>query len=493
MHYLRQHKAKVDGDGRGRDHHRSMRPTVLNPSSLCKLSFFLLLGFSSCAQGAKIWESPVSGAWGDGTNWSGGVPPDSTSAVWITNANTKTVTIDATTPATNLTISSLDLGADSGSTNLLWLNDAGTNNPLLPLNAFSITNGGALTMSNSALTIDPSVLFVHIDGTMTVNSGLVTFGDVAPADTSNIPTTTKVGNNLSGTLIVGGGALSAGELKVGADAPGSLGVMNMNGGTFDISSMMTLGHDVGTTGIVSVLGGQVTVTNDELRVGNMGTGLMTVSNATLWLADLAVGHDAGSAGTLTLQPGALVLVSSNLSIARLNGSTGTLTLNGGNLQTDNLLLTNSTGRLVFNGGMLTTSQTIAANGAPFVVGDGVSPAVLYLNGGIHSFANGLVISTNATLSGCGTIVGALTNHGTVATNCIGSLQPSIIAFAKEASVSTVWFTTLTGRTYTLLFATNLAGANWIPIPPSSNGSGGVMNLNDSAAASPTRFYRILVQ
>ena len=490
MYYLRQHKAKVDGDGRGRGHHR---PTALNSSSLCKLSFFLLLGFSPCAQGAKDWESPVSGAWGVGTNWSGGVPPDSTSAVWITNANTKTVTIDATTPATNLTISSLDLGADSGSTNLLWLNDAGTNNPLLPLNAFSITNGGALTMSNSALAIDPSVLFVHIDGTMTVNSGLVTFGDVAPADASNTPTTTKVGSGPSGTLVVSGGAVSAGELKVGCDASSALGFMNMSGGTFDISSMMTLGHDVGTTGIVSVLGGQVTVTNDELRVGNMGTGQMTVSNATLWLADLAVGHDAGAAGTLTLQPGALVLVSSNLSIARLNGSTGTLTLNGGNLQTHNLLLTNTTGQLVFNGGMLTTSQTVAANGAPFIVGDGVSPAVLHLNGGIHSFANGLVISPNATLSGCGTIVGALTNHGTIATNCNVLLQPSITSIKKVGSVGSVWFTTLTGHTYTLLFATNLSGANWTPIPPPSNGLGGVMMLNDPAATSPDRFYRILMQ
>jgi T5SS/PEP-CTERM-associated repeat protein len=435
----------------------------------------------------------VSGAWGDGANWSGALPPDSTSAVEITNNSTKTVTIDATTPATTLTVSGLLVAAPAGSTNLLWLNGAGTNNPLLALNGFAITNGGALRMSNSGLSIDPSLLFIHIDGTMTVNGGLVTFGDVAPADTNNTPTTTKVGSGPSGTLVISGGALSAGELKVGCDTSNAFGFMNMSGGTFDISSMMTLGHDAGTTGIVSVVGGQLIVTNDDLRVGNLGTGQMTVSNATLWLTNLDIGHDAGSAGTVTLQTGALVLISDSLSLALLNGSTGTLTLNGGNLQTDNLVLTNTSARLVFNGGMLTTSHTTASNGAPFIVGDGVSPAVLYLNGGIHSFANGLVISPNATLSGCGTIVGALTNHGTIATNCNASLQPSITSVQKVGSVGTVWFTTLTGHTYTLMFATNLSGANWTPILPPANGSGGMMMLNDPAATSPGRFYRISVQ
>ncbi len=560
-------------------------------------SFFVLFalslpGFPPTTEGAKIWESPVSGAWGDATNWSGSLAPDSTSAVWITNANSKTVTIDATTPANNLTISSLVVGADPGSTNLLWLNNVGTNNPLVTFNAFSITNGGALLMTNSAISIDPSILFVHIDGAMTVDDGLVTFGNITRAATTNTPTVTKVGDgtNGTGTLVVNGGSVLAGELKVGADVPNAFGLMNMFGGTFEISSMMTLGHDAGTTGMVSVVGGLLIATNDESRVGNGGVGQLTVSNATLVLTNVAVGHDSSSAGILSLQSGAVVL-SSGCSIARLNGSTGAVfvaggqlstpghqiyvghegdgqmtlsngtvlagdflvaaatntgsgsflmlggnlglsrsfviggavagqaalangilsvtsspagtafttvpngsfTLSGGTLQTDNLLLTNSTGQLIFHGGTLATSQTLVANGSPFIVGDGVTPAVLHLNGGTHTFANGLVISTNATLSGCGTIVGPVTNYGTIATNCNTLLQPTITAISKAATASAVSFTTIAGHTYTLLFSTNLVGTNWTSIPPSSNSAGGVMRLNDLAATNAARFYRILVQ
>ena len=559
---------------------------------LCRLlPALVLLGSPLETHAAKVWQSLVSGSWADATNWSGSLAPDSTSAVLITNVNSKTVTIDASTPAANLTIASLLLSAPPGSTNLLWLNSAGTNNPLLMFNGFSLTNGGALSMTDSAVAVDPSVLFVHIDGSMTVDSGLVTFGDVAPADTNNTPTTTKIGDgpNLTGTLVINGGTLQAGELKVGADVPGAQGLMNMSGGAFYISSMMTVGHDLQTTGFVAVTGGLLTATNEELRVGNLGFGQLTVSNATLLLTNLAMGHDAGSIGFLNLQAGGLITLSSSLSIARLNGSTGsvamaggqldvpghlyvghegdgqmtlsngtvstrdllvaaatntgsgsltilggnlnisnsfviggpapapatasleggsfavsstpvgsafttvpngTLLLLGGSLQTDNLLLTNNTGQFVFHSGTLSTAHTLVNNGAPFVVGDGLSPAVLYLNGGTHTFANGLVISTNATLEGCGTIVGALTNYGTIATNCNGLAQPLITAISSAGLARTVSFTTIAGHTYTLQFVTNLTSTNWSPIPPSSNSSGGLMILDDPSPTNRSRFYRI---
>jgi hypothetical protein len=70
------------------------------------------------------------------------------------------------------------------------------------------------------------------------------------------------------------------------------------------------------------------------------------------------------------------------------------------------------------------------------VGDGVRAATLELLGGTHLFANGLVISSNATLTGCGAVVGTITSFGTVATNCGSSVtSPSITQQPQSVTVS----------------------------------------------------------
>src|SRR5207253_11094643 len=105
---------------------------------------------------------------------------------------------------------------------------------------------------------------------------------------------------------------------------------------------------------------------------------------------------------------------------------GTMTFNGGTLAADNLFLTNSAGRLIFNGGILLSRGTTVSNAMPFIVGDGTNAATFQLLGGTHYFANRLTISSNAVLSGCGTIIGPIINHGTIATNCgVVSGPPSI--------------------------------------------------------------------
>src|SRR6266404_4655291 len=91
------------------------------------LIYGLLLAAGDNARAQKRWTSPTSGFWADTNNWSGNSAPIDTSTVLITNANTKTITIDAASPATNLTIASLKIYAPAGSTNLLLLSNAGTN------------------------------------------------------------------------------------------------------------------------------------------------------------------------------------------------------------------------------------------------------------------------------------------------------------------------------------------------------------------------------
>jgi MoxR-like ATPase len=59
------------------------------------------------------------------------------------------------------------------------------------------------------------------------------------------------------------------------------------------------------------------------------------------------------------------------------------------------------------GGTLCVGNLTVNNGAPFVVGDGVNPAALELRGRA-AFANEIVVSPNATLTGCASLAGGVT-------------------------------------------------------------------------------------
>src|SRR5260370_33278018 len=138
------------------------------------------------------------------------------------------------------------------------------------------------------------------------------------------------------------------------------GTFNMNGGNLNLLTNLLVGGASLSTGQASVTGGTVTVTNPA------GTAMVSVPN-------------------------------------------GGLTLSGGSLTADNLFLTNATGQFIFNGGTLNSQNATVGNGSPVVVGDGVTPATLHLNGGTLLFTTGLIISSKATLNGCGTCIGSIHN------------------------------------------------------------------------------------
>src|SRR5262249_10517705 len=157
----------------------------------------------------KIWLSSFSGLWDDTNNWSSHVLPDGTSTVMITNNLTKAVSIDSTVSAANLTIAGLNVYASTGSINTLLVNNGDTNNPLFVFNSVRVDTGGVVEVTNSALAVDIGPKFIHVNGELKVDSGIVILGDST--------STTKVANASSGTLTIKSGAVSAGVLKIGAD------------------------------------------------------------------------------------------------------------------------------------------------------------------------------------------------------------------------------------------------------------------------------------
>src|SRR5260370_23664213 len=163
----------------------------------CLLGYFVLAsGFTASAE--KAWKSPDSGFWADGTNWSGNLPPDITAFIQITNANTKTVTIDAATPASTLTLQMLTISAPPGATNTLLLSDAGINNPLVFQTGLQLADGAASRITTSALVVEIPFFHTDLDGSLTLDSGLLTFSDN--------PSTARGGRATSGSLLLNGRA-----------------------------------------------------------------------------------------------------------------------------------------------------------------------------------------------------------------------------------------------------------------------------------------------
>jgi hypothetical protein len=136
-------------------------------------------------------------------------------------------------------------------------------------------------------------------------------------------------------------------------------------------------------------------------------GLVT-NLATLTLAS----GPASSNNNVTVNGGLLAATTLNFANPLPNG----VTLTGsGQTTLLNLILTNAAHTFAFNGGTLNLRNTLATGGLPFIAGDGAQTAVLNLLPGVATnlFADGLVITNNATLTGAGLLQATGTIFGTL--------------------------------------------------------------------------------
>jgi hypothetical protein len=155
-----------------------------------------------------------------------------------------------------------------------------------------------------------------------------------------------------------------------------------------------------------------------MKVENNGT--VTVTGGNLYISPQT---DATN-NAVVVSGGSLTVTNSTRSAIVDVGRSGqgSFTLNSGTVTADRLLVrggANST--FVFNGGALNITGTNVANnsqinnGATFTVGDGTHAATLNLGAGASfSVGNGLQISSNAYLTGTGSVTGGNTsNYGTI--------------------------------------------------------------------------------
>ncbi|MCX7825400.1 MAG: S8 family serine peptidase, partial [Verrucomicrobiae bacterium] len=156
--------------------------------------------------------------------------------------------------------------------------------------------------------------------------------------------------------------------------------------------------------------------NNSLIVGSTGAyNRLTIDDgAVVSASNIVIGAFAGAISNQISVLSGDLFATNAAGGGALDIRRGILALNGGNVTVDRLYATNGANSVVdFYAGTLDTSGTRINNGSQFRVGNGLDFATMHLNGGTHSFANGLFINTNAMLTGTGAISGTIINAGTI--------------------------------------------------------------------------------
>jgi hypothetical protein len=271
------------------------------------------------------------------------------------------------------------------------------------------------------------------------------------------------GMNLNGANSFGVSVLAGGTFTTGDTLIGNFGSSN----TFTVSgggSLAELG------GLVNVGNTFIAANDNALMIGTGGT--VNVKDTANNGSGIIVQGQSGATGNkVQIDGGTLNVVSTGSSTPGINVVKGALILNSGNVTTEVLRAdTDATSVVTFNGGTLTTSNTTISNSATFTVGNGTSAAALVLNGGSHSFANGLAISNNATLQlGASNVL----NDTTTLTLSGGSFQAggfSDTVGAMTLTNSTTSFLDFGSGTSVLLFSGITANTGTLAITNWSFGS-----------------------
>ncbi len=339
--------------------------------------------------------------------------------VGLNNGSVGTMRVES---GTNSLSSSLFVGLNPGSSGKVWLDgDSRCSVSSISVGGSLLApggNGGAgeLTVSNATLS--------------TFND--VEVGGYAPG----------LSNSISGTLTIAGGTMEVGAVQAG------------------VGASMYIGLGTAGNGALWLKGGKLVLTNTgtlnpshgiQVGGGSQAKALFAVSNGLVQARSFSIGPSARtvlSGGTMQIssnlffqgfgQPTNLWVSGGDLYVTNAAGTAsiiatpGTILLTNGTITTDYLQLDNSSVFTFFDG-TLTTKGTTATTGKKFIIGavtNRPTAGTYVMNGGYHSFSNGLLVAPNALLTGCGTVSGLVTNQGTIAITCPVTFSNAVINEAK---------------------------------------------------------------
>jgi T5SS/PEP-CTERM-associated repeat protein len=178
-----------------------------------------------------------------------------------------------------------------------------------------------------------------------------------------------------------------------------------------------LGDEIGILGLGTSSNNEMIVTgpgsawtNLLIFIGSGGPGnQLVLSNGAFAIANsTTIGGGTASSNNRVIIDGSTLVCTNFAGTAQFDVRRGTNVLNSGRTELDRLLITNSLGAFEFNGGLLFTKNTTNSNNRSFNVGNGSTAATMTLLHGAHSFANGVLVRSNAMLTGAGFLIGTLT-------------------------------------------------------------------------------------
>lgn len=395
----------------------------------------------------NIYTNTASGRWEVSSNWSLGAP-SATDSSYITNlapTTPITVTLDATTSSSftnTLTVANLTIGSPTNSyANTLFLSNAGISAPLLVISNLTVLPGGALTLFNSALTVDNGTT----PTTMDLGSEVEFDGSQVLAANSIIDTSHAMYTTVGGSIFGGGGT---GNLSMtnSTFTPHSFYVGYLFNGTatfLNCSNVfgdgLTMGGATTAVGNMSIQGGSWIATNTYagpdsplINLGVNGTGNLTISNATVQLGATAIGN-SGS-GSLIVQSNVVITLGKTFLGLGDPHSSGTFSIDGGQVSMPELHIVQGTGMVnVANGTLavpiVSIGETNTATGA------------LNITGGTTLISTSLTVSSNSSASAGVSVSGGalnITNAAHTATTMMngGSLLLGAGAFQTDNLILT---------------------------------------------------------
>lgn len=397
------------------------------------------MALSAGSATAQSWTGTTSSDWTAGSNWSGGAAP----VAGVVNINTTSPnpTVLGVSGAAVGTTGQIVVGNTTGSFGNLTIQNGSTltSNSGNNLNRFQI---GSATGSNGTVTVTGA-------GSQWITTGAQIYVGVAGNGTLNIENGATViaqsgvslGANAGGTgtlNINGGGTLETTNLSRGSTGAGqvnfdnavlrarldnnffiggfSLGELNIAAGGLTVDTQaFTVAAGSGFSGVGGLT--KVGTGTLNLRVVNAYTGETVIQAGTLGLTSsgsIAASSRVVANGTFSISG----IAAAGTSIQSLAGS-GAVTLG-----TKDLTITNAndtfsgiisgSGDLTLTGGTQTLSGVNDYTGATNVNG-----GTLVINGSITS---SVTVASLGALYGIGTIIGDVTNSGTIAPgNSIGTL------------------------------------------------------------------------
>ena len=359
----------------------------------------------------------------------------------LTLMNSGTLQLSGTAPSTRFIPLNMTINADDGS---------------LITPVVSGTQNGIIQLGQSGT------------GTLNVAGGFVTSNNLLVGQGNGVGTINVSSGTLSPTafLTLGGTGGGTGTLNVTGGLVGGSGVLNMGNGIY-------LGRSGSSSGLITVTGGSVSTLAD-LRIGELGSGTVSITNGYFRANNTNVGSGTTSVGLLSVGTSGTADMRGFLSLGGTSSGAGrgTLTVNGGVIAVRGGSLGAQAGTL----GTVTVTSGTWLNNASGI--GGAPTASLTIGGsgtGSVTINNGGYVVVSGTLS--------RGDNGTLTLNQGGTLQIGGISDNANANRFLVASTGTTGSGTSGVLVGDLDFAGTLKFAQNSNGPSPTSTYNGTLSGA----------